>query len=173
MPFLGALARRLDRCFLDPMQVRAVEDITFLGVSFRAMGTSHDIDMVAVARRVLQENGFEPDFPPGVLESIPASPRQEAARDLRGLAWSSIDNVDSMDLDQIEVAEQLPDGSIRMLIGIADVDAYAPKGSLVDQHAHANTCTLYTGVHIFPMLPEVLSTDRTSLLADGRERLAV
>jgi len=129
--------------------------------------------MVAVARRVLQENGFIPDFPPGLEASIPAGPRPEPARDLRELPWSSIDNVDSMDLDQIEVAEKLPDGSIRMLVGIADVDAYAAKGSLADQHAHANTCTLYTGVHIFPMLPEVLSTNRTSLLEDSHARLAV
>jgi VacB/RNase II family 3'-5' exoribonuclease len=134
---------------------------------------SHDIDMVAVARRVLQENGFEPDFPPGIEASIPAAPEAEQARDLTKLAWSSIDNVDSMDLDQIEWAEKLPDGTIRMLVGIADVDALAPKGSLVDQHAYANTCTLYTGVHIFPMLPEVLSTNRTSLLEDGKPRLAV
>ncbi|MBV8755647.1 MAG: RNB domain-containing ribonuclease [Deltaproteobacteria bacterium] len=134
---------------------------------------SHDIDMVAVARRVLQENGFEPDFPPGIEASIPATPAPEPAKDLRDLPWSSIDNSDSMDLDQIEYAERLPDGSIRVLVGIADVDALAPKGSLVDQHAYANTCTLYTGVHIFPMLPEVLSTNRTSLLEDGTPRLAV
>jgi exoribonuclease-2 len=132
---------------------------------------SHDIDMVAVARRVLQENGFEPQWPPGL--AIPAEPAPEPARDLTDLPWSSIDNSDSMDLDQIEWAERLADGSIRVLVGIADVDAYVPRGSPVDRHACANTLTLYTGVHIFPMLPEVLSTDRTSLLEDGRTRLAV
>jgi len=129
--------------------------------------------MVAVARRVLQENGFEPDFPPGLDASIPTAAPAEPARDLTNLAWSSIDNSDSRDLDQIEVAERLADGSIRVLVGIADVDALAQRGSLVDGHARANTCSLYTGVHIFPMLPEVLSTDRTSLLEDGRARLAV
>jgi exoribonuclease-2 len=134
---------------------------------------SHDIDMVAVARRVLQENGFEPEFPAGLEASIPAAPMDEPARDLTQLPWSSIDNSDSRDLDQIEVAERLADGSIRVLVGIADVDALAPRGSLVDRHACANTVTLYTGVHIFPMLPEVLSTDRTSLLEDGHTRLAV
>lgn len=132
---------------------------------------SHEIDMVAVARHVLQENGFEPDWPAGL--SIPSEPPPEPARDLTGLPWSSIDNSDSMDLDQIEWAERLPDGSIRVLVGIADVDAFVPRGSPVDRHAYANTLTLYTGVHIFPMLPEVLSTNRTSLLADGRTRLAV
>jgi exoribonuclease-2 len=134
---------------------------------------SHDIDMVAVARRVLQENGFEPDFPPGLVASIPPGPPDEPALDLTDLAWSSIDNSDSMDLDQIEWAERKADGSIRVLIGIADVDALAPRESLVDRHARTNTCSLYTGVHIFPMLPEVLSTNRTSLLEDGKTRLSV
>ena len=129
--------------------------------------------MVQVARRILQENGFEPDEPAGLEATIPPQPAIEPARDLRGLPWSSIDNADSRDLDQIEVAEQLADGAIRVLIGIADVDALVPKGSPVDRFACANTTSLYTGAKIFPMLPEVLSTDRTSLLADGRERLAV
>ena len=129
--------------------------------------------MVQVARRVLQENGFEPDFPPGLDATIPAKDPVEAARDMRELPWSSIDNDDSRDLDQVEVADRRPDGSIRVLIGIADVDALVPKQSPVDKAAWTNTCSLYTGVHTFPMLPEVLSTNRTSLLADGKERLAV
>jgi VacB/RNase II family 3'-5' exoribonuclease len=129
--------------------------------------------MVQVARRVLQENGFEPDFPSGLVATIPAQPAAEAARDLRDLPWSSIDNDDSRDLDQIEVAEKLPDGTVRVLIGIADVDALVAKGSPIDRFAYAQTCSLYTGVHTFAMLPPELSYDRTSLLADGRERLAV
>ena len=171
MPLGGALAGGVDSLALKAMEVRPVEDVVGLAVSFRSM--SHDIDMVAVARRVLQENGFEPDFPAGLEASIPATSPDEPARDLTQLPWSSIDNDDSRDLDQIEVAERLPDGAIRVLVGIADVDALAPRDSLVDQHARANTCSLYTGVHIFPMLPEVLSTDRTSLLEDGRTRLSV
>ncbi len=129
--------------------------------------------MVQVARRVLQENGFAPEFPPGLEASIPARPANEPARDLRDLPWSSIDNDDSRDLDQIEVAEKLSDGAVRVLVGIADVDALVAKGSPVDQFACAQTCSLYTGVHTFAMLPPELSFDRTSLLADGRERLAV
>jgi VacB/RNase II family 3'-5' exoribonuclease len=129
--------------------------------------------MVQVARRVLQENGFEPDFPAGLVASIPAQPAAEAARDLRDLPWSSIDNDDSRDLDQIEVAEKLTEGAVRVLVGIADVDALVAKGSPVDRFAYAQTCSLYTGVHTFPMLPAELSFDRTSLLADDRERLAV
>jgi exoribonuclease-2 len=133
----------------------------------------HEIDMVQVARRVLQENGFEPDFPPDLVATVPAAAPAEPARDLRGLAWSSIDNTESLDLDQIEVAEELSGGEIRVLVGIADVDALAPKGSAIDRHAALNTTSLYTGVRVFPMLPEVMSTDRTSLLEDGHERLAV
>ena len=129
--------------------------------------------MVQVARRVLQENGFFPDFPAGLQGSLPAREPAEPARDLRALAWSSIDNRESMDLDQIEVAERLPGGDVRVLVGIADVDALAPKGSAVDRFAAQNTTSLYTGVRVFPMLPEVMSTDRTSLLEDGRDRLAV
>lgn len=135
--------------------------------------TTHEIDMVQVARRVVQDNGFLTDIPAGLTAAIPARDPAEGARDLRGLPWSSIDNEDSRDLDQIEVAERLPDGTIRVLVGIADVDALVPKGSPIDQYAGTNTTSLYTGVHIFPMLPEQLSTDRTSLLADGRDRLAV
>ncbi len=129
-------------------------------------------DMVEIARRVLRENGFDPEMPAAVEHSIPAQDPVEDAVDLRTLPWSSIDNEDSRDLDQIELAEQLAGGAIRVMIGIADVDSFAPKGSEVDRYAQTNTTTLYTGVHIFPMLPEVLSTDRTSLL-DERDRLAV
>src|SRR5207244_3374339 len=103
----------------------------------------------------------------------PASDPAEPARDLRDRPWSSIDNDDSLDLDQIELAEQLAGDAVRVLVGIADVDALVPKGSPIDRAAMANTSSLYTGVHMFPMLPLVLSTNRTSLLEDGHERLAV
>jgi exoribonuclease-2 len=129
-------------------------------------------DMVAIARGVLVANGFDPAMPPALERSIPPRDPLEGERDLRMLPWSSIDNEESRDLDQIEVAAELPDGSIRVAVGIADVDALVPKGSPIDVHALRNTTTLYTGVHVFPMLPEVLSVDRTSLL-DGQERLAV
>lgn len=130
------------------------------------------LDMVEIARHVLEVNGFDPVMPPELDRTIAAKDPFEGERDLRMLPWSSIDNEESRDLDQIEVAAELPDGSIRVAVGIADVDALVPKGSPIDQHAFRNTTTLYTGVHIFPMLPEVLSIDRTSLL-DGVERLAV
>ncbi|MEO7095394.1 MAG: RNB domain-containing ribonuclease, partial [Polyangiales bacterium] len=92
-------------------------------------------DMVEIARRVLRENGFDPEMPSGIERSLPAKDPVEDAVDLRALKWSSIDNDDSRDLDQIEWAELLPANAIRVRIGIADVDAFAPKGSEVDRYA--------------------------------------
>ena len=124
---------------------------------------------------MLLENGFDPDMGPKVeqqVASLSAPASGGDARDLRSLLWSSIDNTESLDLDQIEVAEQLPNGSIRVLVGIADVDALVPKGCSVDQHAEGNATSVYTGVRVFPMLPEKLSTNLTSLSKDG-DRAAV
>jgi VacB/RNase II family 3'-5' exoribonuclease len=133
------------------------------------MSSHQPFDLVAAARRSLTEYGFEPDFPPAVQQELTALQAQPpkinpASEDLKHLLWSSIDNDTSRDLDQIEYAESLPDGRTRVLIGIADVDRYVPRGSAIDQHAAKETVTLYTGVQIFPMLPEVLSTGLTSLL---------
>ena len=91
-------------------------------------------------------------------------------RDLRELLWSSIDNETSRDLDQVEWAEQLSNGDIRLLVGIADVDAAVTKDSPVDEHAGKNTVTVYTQGRIFPMLPEELSTDLTSM-NEGADRI--
>jgi len=117
--------------------------------------------------------GFEPNFPPATqqqLAEIAAHPPQltpsAKVPDLRNLLWSSIDNDTSKDLDQIEVAERLPNGDIKILIGIADVDAFVPKDTPIDQHAARETTTVYTGVSIFPMLPNALSTGASSLLPD-------
>ena len=134
-------------------------------------------DLAAAARRSMIAHGFEPDYPPAVAQQLdqlrrhPPAPAPDA-RDLRSLLWSSIDNDTSRDLDQIEYAETLPNGSHRVLIGIADVDASVPKGSPIDQHALRETATVYTGVEIFSMLPEELSTGSTSLL-DSQERAAI
>ena len=95
-----------------------------------------------------------------------------AARDLRSLLWSSIDNDSSRDLDQVEYVDKLPDGTVRLLVGIADVDASVPKGSATDRHAAAESTSVYTGVTTFPMLPGELSTDLTSLL-DAQDRLSI
>ena len=120
--------------------------------------------------------GFVPDIPPAALREAdhlrPAGANAPGIEDLRALAWSSIDNDESRDLDQIEVGERLANGRIRLRVGIADVDALVHMGSALDAHASQNTCTVYTGAAVFPMLPESLSTDHTSL--GGRvDRVAV
>src|SRR4029077_10569374 len=117
-------------------------------------------DLAAAARQEMIEHGFTPDFPAAVrqqLASIPSQP-DGSLRDLTKLLWSSIDNDDSRDLDQIEWAERTPAG-IRVLVGIADVDATVHKGTPIDRYAAQETTTVYAGVHNFPMLPERLSTD--------------
>jgi len=136
-------------------------------------------DLAALARQEMIAEGFNPDFPPEVVRQVaalrahPAQPSADGAvRDLRGLPWSSIDNDTSRDLDQIEVAERLPNGDIRIRVGIADVDSEVPKGSPIDVHAAGNCTTVYTGVKNFSMLPDELSTDLTSLL-DRADRLSI
>ncbi|HEY4056346.1 MAG TPA: RNB domain-containing ribonuclease [Kofleriaceae bacterium] len=129
-------------------------------------------DMIDIAQRVLRTNGFDPEMPADLTVGLPEHDPVDGRRDLRELWWSSIDNEESRDLDQIEWADVLPDGRTRVLIGIADVDALVPRDSKIDRHAAVNTSTLYTGVAIFPMLPELLSVDRTSLLPRV-DRLAV
>ena len=124
------------------------------------------------------EAGFQPDFPAEVAREVQA--RQQAApklsgsgiRDLRSLLWSSIDNDSSRDLDQVEYVEPLAEGTLRLLVGIADVDASVPKGSATDHHAAVESTSVYTGVAVFPMLPGELSTDLTSLL-DAQDRISI
>src|SRR5450755_951966 len=131
------------------------------------------VNLQAIARQVMQEQGFEPNFPPETqqqLNEINAHPPQlvpsDKVRDLRNLLWSSIDNDTSKDLDQIEVAQRLPNGDVKVMIGIADVDAFVAKDTPIDQHAERETTSVYTGVTIFPMLPNELSTGASSLLPD-------
>src|ERR1700688_1363723 len=137
------------------------------------------IDLQAAAKEVMIENGFEPEFSPQVqqeLEELKAHPPKVEPgpdiRDLRNLLWSSIDNDTSRDLDQAEVAERLPNGETKVLVGIADVDTFVPKGSAIDEHAAKETTTVYTGVRNFPMLPEQLSTDTSSLL-EREDKLSI
>jgi len=128
-------------------------------------------DLHRLARQSMLAHGFQPDFGPAVLKELaelkahpPAQVPDSGVRDLRHLLWSSIDNDSSRDLDQIEVVERLSNGDVRVLVGIADVDAFVPKQSAIDQHAARQTTTVYTGVETFSMLPEQLSTGASSLL---------
>lgn len=130
-------------------------------------------DLMALARQSLIAEGFQPDFPGGTEEQLAATRAPAAkAADQRDLPWSSIDNDSSRDLDQIEWAERLADGRIRVRVGIADVDALVPAGTPIDGHAAIETTTVYAGVATFPMLPERLSTGLTSLL-EGEDRLVM
>src|SRR5580765_1292144 len=139
--------------------------------SLKIMNDQTHVDLQSIARQVMLDHGFEPDFPPAVQQQVaslsqkPPLPSSGGdVRDLRSLLWSSIDNDTSRDLDQIEVAQQLPNGDVKILIGIADVDADVPQASPIDQHASSQATTVYTGVKNFSMIPETLSTGLTSLL---------
>ncbi len=122
------------------------------------------------------EHGLAPKFPADALAELdridgPATPDGEPARDLRNLLWCSIDNDDSRDLDQLSVAEAVT-GGVRVRVAIADVDSLVPRDSAIDHHAQQNTTSVYTAAEIFPMLPEKLSTDLTSLNPHS-DRMAV
>jgi exoribonuclease-2 len=130
-------------------------------------GHSAPFNLVAAAHAAMIEHGFQPDFPAGADKELAAIAAETSlpsgVQDLRGLLWSSIDNDSSKDLDQIEWAEQLADGRIRVLIGVADVDIRVHKGSVLDSHAQSETTSVYTGVKVFPMLPAQVSEGATSL----------
>jgi VacB/RNase II family 3'-5' exoribonuclease len=121
-----------------------------------------------IAYRVMKERGFMPDFSRAALNELEEIRQvdggaESPGKDLRTLLWASIDNDDSLDLDQLTVAETLPDKRVKILVAIADVDALVKKNSAIDEHARLNTTSIYTAGKIFPMLPEKLSTDLTSL----------
>jgi len=121
-----------------------------------------------IAQQAMRDRGFEPDFSAAAraqVARLPDAPPRDHRRDLRDLAWCSIDNDDSRDLDQLSVAKRAS-SSVTILVAVADVDAFVAKDSPADAHAAHNTTTVYTGAQIFPMLPERLSTDLTSLNPD-------
>ena len=134
-------------------------------------------DLRAIAYKAMTDRGLEADFPPDAIRQLngiagAASETNPAIRDLRTLLWCSIDNDSSRDLDQLTVAEALPGDRVKVLVAIADVDALVKAASPIDRHARTNTTSVYTAAQIFPMLPERLSTDLTSLNQDS-DRLAL
>ena len=133
--------------------------------------------LLRVARQAMMERGLEPDFAPAAVAeaqrlAAPAPPFDSGVRDLRDMLWCSIDNDDSRDLDQLTVATGRSDGDARVLVAVADVSASVLPGSAVEAHAATNTTSVYTPPRNFPMLPERLSTDLTSLGQD-ESRLAI
>jgi ribonuclease R len=137
---------------------------------------NHRTILKSIAHRAMLERGLLPEFSKEALaelEQIQGPAKAEnIAQDLRELLWTSIDNDDSRDLDQLTVAEALPDGQVKILVAIADVDSAVKNGSALDAHARTNTTSVYTAAEIFPMLPEKISTDVTSLNLD-EDRLAM
>jgi exoribonuclease-2 len=134
-------------------------------------------DLIRIATEAMIDRGLEPEFPvvaTAQLSSINGPGRDDSPdiRDLTALPWCSIDNDDSRDLDQLTVCQILSAGAVRILVAVADVDVLVAKGSAIDAHAWTNTTSVYTSARVFPMLPERLSTDLTSLNPD-QDRLAI
>jgi len=128
----------------------------------------HRAILQSIAHQVMLERGLLPDFSTEALAElgrlqIPSPTNGEPVRDMRALLWASIDNDDSRDLDQLTLAEAVPGDNIQILVAIADVDSFIKDGSAIDEHARHNTTSVYTAAEIFPMLPEKISTDVTSL----------
>ncbi len=141
------------------------------------MTSDQQHDLKAIARRVMLQRGLQPDFSAAAIAETNAfdkAPMETgpAIRDLRDRLWCSIDNDDSRDLDQLSVAEPLSSGAAKIFVAIADVDALVKNGSAIDAHARTNTTSVYTAAGIFPMLPEKLSTNLTSL-NEHEERLSL
>jgi exoribonuclease-2 len=139
--------------------------------------TTGKTELQSIAHEAMLQRGLLPDFSPAVIAETnritqAAAVSGAAIRDLRGLLWASIDNDDSRDLDQLSVAEPVAGDAVKILVAIADVDALVRKDCAIDGHAWTNTTSVYTAARIFPMLPEKLSTNLTSL-GDGQERLAI
>ncbi len=138
-----------------------------------------NINLHAIAREAMKKYGFQSQFPEPVIQEVTAineelllKGQQAGIKDLRALLWSSIDNVDSLDLDQLEYCEHGQNQELLVKVAIADVDLFVPKKSQADGYASANGTSIYTGIEIFPMLPQRLSTDLSSLRV-GHDRLAI
>ncbi len=139
--------------------------------------SKHRFILETIARKAMLERGLLPDFSAEALRELekiqaPAQLNNAPAHDLRGLLWVSIDNDDSLDLDQLTVAEELPVGGVKIWVAVADVDALVKEGSAIDEHARHNTTSVYTAATVFSMIPEKLSTNFTSLNFN-EDRLAV
>lgn len=143
------------------------------------MSNYRHIDLKAIAYEAMGRYGFVPQFPKPVMREVDVLSEEQiqsknvsGVRDLRHLLWSSIDNVESLDLDQLEYCESGQNQEILVKVAIADVDSFVPRKSQTDEHAAHNGSSVYTGIKIFQMLPEKLSTDLTSL-RPHMDRLAV
>lgn len=140
---------------------------------------TYEVDLSAIAREAVARYGFAVGYSSSVIKEVKAlkenfvmSDEKRGLRDRTDILWSSIDNVDSLDLDQLEYCERGPRGEIQVSVAVADVDLFVPRGSKTDHHAAACGNSVYTGIETFPMLPERLSTDLSSL-REGVDRRAI
>ena len=171
----------------NPKPARRSDNITLAEIASMPVDPTHHSpatmqrhgkdELNRLAQDAMRQHGLLPDFSPEALAEADritdaAVTSGATIRDLRGLLWCSIDNDDSRDLDQLSVADQATNGGVKILVAIADVDALVVKDSAIDDHARTNTTSVYTAAKIFPMLPEKLSTDLTSM-GEGQERLAI
>jgi len=135
------------------------------------------VDLVMLARQAMLDRGLEPDFPAAAMteaRALRAACSPAGTPDERSRLWCSIDNDDSRDLDQLSVAEPAPRDRIRVHVAVADVQAVVGYDTAIDRHARVNTTSVYTPARVFPMLPERLSTDLSSLGANtDREAFVV
>ena len=139
--------------------------------------TFHRSDLVRIAIDAMKERGLEPEFPPRALQQLQtidaaAQDDDPRIRDLTALPWCSIDNDDSLDLDQLTACGQMGSEAVKIFVAVADVDVLVKKNTAIDQHARTNTTSVYTSARVFPMLPERLSTQLTSLNPD-EDRMAI
>jgi exoribonuclease-2 len=173
MQLFGADVVELD----EHSVVAGGHDLHAMVIPSTLMIRKHEQLLIDIANASMIDKGLDPDFNKDVrkqLEGIrgPATAKDASVRDLRHVGWCSIDNDDSRDLDQLTWGEPANGTDVRIFIAVADVDALVKKGTPIDQHAQHNTTSVYTAAKIFPMLPEKLSTDLTSL-NEGEDRLAL
>jgi VacB/RNase II family 3'-5' exoribonuclease len=139
--------------------------------------TQHRAILQSIAHKAMLDAGLLPDFSAQELTELagmqaPTTTTAQPLRDQRNLLWCSIDNDDSLDLDQLTVAQQMPGDTVKIFVAVADVDSLVKNGSAIDDHALHNTTSVYTPAVIFAMLPEKLSTDLTCLKAN-EDRLSI
>ena len=174
-PTPGVIGYRFQRWGNAPPALRAPG--RYSGRLTRLIRSMEPTALHQIAIEAMRSRGLLPGFTPQALQEAEAARHTGPERNgeilaLQALPWFSIDNDDTRDLDQLSVAQPLASGAARLLVAVADVDAMVRPGGAVDGHAGANTTSVYTAAGVFPMLPEVLSTDLTSL-HEGQERLAV
>lgn len=148
-----------------------------LAFCFGRTGRMDPLNLHEIAVEAMRAHALRPAFEAAAVReaqaqgpALPAVPPD--VRDLTHLPWFSIDNDDTRDLDQLSVVQPLETDATRLLVAVAEVDTRVPQGSAMDEHAAANTTSVYTAAGVFPMLPQALSNDLTSL-HEGQRRLAV